>query len=97
MASTILVIFTYFLIRFLQRKYPHRQSTVSEGSLLMRFLKPYKKSEQRDATEGSYIGRIDSKWKASQVLGQDFELDATSVPSLKRFEVSAIELDGKPV
>jgi hypothetical protein len=86
MVSTFLVLFTYFLIRFLrQRKYPHGQSTVTEGSLLMRFLKPFK-SKQRGATG-----------KPSQILGQDFELDATSVPSLKIFEVSAIELDGKAV
>jgi Fasciclin domain len=77
---------------FGRRKASERPAVPTEGSSLMRFLRKRTMSNRLSNTNGQYVRQIDSRRKANQVLGQDFELDANQIPN-KAFEVSAVELD----
>ena len=75
------------------RKASERPPVRTEGSSVMRFLRKRTMSNRLSNTNGQYVRQVDSRGKANQILGQDFELEGSQIPSNKVFEVSAVELD----
>jgi hypothetical protein len=78
---------------FGRRRASERPPVRAEGSSLMRFLRKRTMSNRLSNTNGQYVRQIDSRGKVIQILGQDFELEGSQIPSHKVFEVSAVELD----
>ena len=68
-------------------------ASTREGSSLIRFLRRRSMSNRPSNTNGQYVRQVESRSKANQILGEDFELEGKEIPSHKESEVSVVELD----